>query len=173
MNLSSQRIWCYLCEKEVFAPNQRRTSVISNESDTSRYSVNDKMMSYEKSGAGGGGGGGDSCDSSAEEDGIAGSLDGNGDRVYLNGLVGLQNIANTCYMNAALQALSNTPALTGFFLDCGSYVEMAMVANAGGATGRGGAKPALAKSYHRLIKEMWCNKRRNSGELIALAGKER
>lgn len=50
-------------------------------------------------------------------------------------------MGNTCYMNAALQALSNTPALTGFFLDCHNYVDI--------------NKAGLAKSYQKLIKKMW------------------
>ena len=32
------------------------------------------------------------------------------------GVVGLQNIGNTCYMNSGLQCLSNTPELTKYFL---------------------------------------------------------
>lgn len=67
-----------------------------------------------------------------------------------NGLVGLKNIANTCYMNSALQALSNSPPLTGFFLECGSIVQ--------GSGSR--SKVGLAKSYLHLIRDLWLHKRR-------------
>lgn len=141
MNLSSQRVWCYLCESEVFLQSQhnryhqRANSIDGNEGARRIFQYNHEL-------------GGDSnfhrgYDSEADDD----EIDYQG---QLNGLVGLKNIANTCYMNSAIQALSNSPPLTGYFLECGNIVQ--------NSTSR--TKVGLAKSYHRLIRDMWLNKRR-------------
>jgi ubiquitin carboxyl-terminal hydrolase 20/33 len=60
------------------------------------------------------------------------------------GLVGLSNLGNTCYMNAALQCLSNTPALTQHLLDCPDLVPRDL-------------KPNLSLAYRNLLLDLWCS----------------
>lgn len=98
MNLSSRRIWCYLCEAEVFLKKERT----ANSLIASTY--------YEEN---------------------------------YQGLVGLRNIANTCYMNSALQALTHIPELSKYFLDFEDMIESSK------------KKLPLTKAYCQFIKEIW------------------
>uniref|UniRef100_A0A8C7NLW8 Ubiquitin carboxyl-terminal hydrolase n=1 Tax=Oncorhynchus mykiss TaxID=8022 RepID=A0A8C7NLW8_ONCMY len=118
VNLTTFRIWCYVCEREVFL--EQRPAVRTENSfaemprmgETPQIQVFFFFSPY----------------------------------IFLKGLTGMKNIGNSCYMNAALQALSNCPPLTQFFLDCSGLV-------------RTDKKPALCKSYQKLISELWHKKR--------------
>ncbi|XP_069760276.1 ubiquitin carboxyl-terminal hydrolase 15-like isoform X5 [Narcine bancroftii] len=67
------------------------------------------------------------------------------------GLCGLSNLGNTCFMNSAVQCLSNTPALTEYFLS-DEYVDELNNDNLLGMKGE------IANAYADLIKQMWSGK---------------
>uniref|UniRef100_A0A8C7HKG5 Ubiquitin carboxyl-terminal hydrolase n=1 Tax=Oncorhynchus kisutch TaxID=8019 RepID=A0A8C7HKG5_ONCKI len=128
VNLTTFRIWCYVCEREVFLEQRPELSVESEEEcqktsaalKVPKNTVATIILKWKKFGT--------------------------TKTLPRAGLTGMKNIGNSCYMNAALQALSNCPPLTQFFLDCSGLV-------------RTDKKPALCKSYQKLISELWHKKR--------------
>uniref|UniRef100_A0A8B9KA56 Ubiquitin carboxyl-terminal hydrolase n=1 Tax=Astyanax mexicanus TaxID=7994 RepID=A0A8B9KA56_ASTMX len=147
VNLTTFRVWCYVCEREVFL-EQRPVVPVAG---THRYKPLDQVQTYHPSYPDISG---DALLQSAchplkavpiavaDEEGS----ESEEDELKPRGLTGMKNIGNSCYMNAALQALSNCPPLTQFFLDCSGLV-------------RTDKKPALCKSYQKLISELWHKKR--------------
>ncbi|KAF7729033.1 CSN-associated deubiquitinating enzyme Ubp12 [Apophysomyces ossiformis] len=64
------------------------------------------------------------------------------------GVCGLSNLGNTCFMNSALQCLSNTPQLSEWFL-AGRYKDELNRDNPLGMKGE------VAEAYGELIEKLW------------------
>jgi len=64
------------------------------------------------------------------------------------GATGLNNLGNTCFMNAALQCVSNTRALTQYFTGNMHLYEM-------NRNNPLGMKGHIAKRYGDLIQDIW------------------
>ncbi|XP_037677039.1 ubiquitin carboxyl-terminal hydrolase 11 isoform X1 [Choloepus didactylus] len=70
------------------------------------------------------------------------------------GLCGLTNLGNTCFMNSALQCLSNVPQLTEYFLN-NRYLEELNFCNPLGMKGE------IAEAYADLVKQAWSGHHRS------------
>ncbi|TYZ61098.1 hypothetical protein PybrP1_000390 [[Pythium] brassicae (nom. inval.)] len=71
------------------------------------------------------------------------------------GVVGLQNLGNTCFLNSMLQCLINTPPLKAYFLQVNNATQTGAFLNDINRENPLGMKGMIAIEFAELIQKMW------------------
>ena len=80
------------------------------------------------------------------------------EQINITPMIGLTNIGQTCYMNAALQCFSNTKALLSYFLN---YNNLQYLKN-NAVIISDESEPSLVIEFLKLIRHLWCDSPKSS-----------
>ncbi|XP_045607433.1 ubiquitin carboxyl-terminal hydrolase 20 isoform X1 [Procambarus clarkii] len=136
LNLTSLRSWCYMCEMEVTSSVMASLSIPPGQQQHLGGPISAPGVAVAQPIT--------PSQSSAEDDD---DDEDEGEEVKAKGLVGLRNLGLTCYMNSALQAMSNSVPLAQFMIECPAFLR------------NDRKSPGLSRPFQRLMVEMWHKKR--------------
>ncbi|CAF1020545.1 unnamed protein product [Rotaria sordida] len=169
LNLTTKRIWCYVCNQEVYSNNDpsfelsfidrsrlqsKSSKLINNVNQSINNSVQVNVVNLVQ-------------ENSLNQSIIRRNqyekcfeptlfeLEHSDTTDFTRGISGLYNLGNTCYMNSALQALSNCVPLTSYFLDCIPFIGTNSYRRINGDLSHIKPNGRLVTSYLKFIESMW------------------
>jgi ubiquitin carboxyl-terminal hydrolase 20/33 len=171
INLSTKLVWCEICNDKIdlawnnppfyFKPlresnSHRAGTLTANDSHSHRVSMSEDSAVNEA----------EADDDNTE---LANFLDRdsvlivresrNENSVELAsrvGQLGLANLGNTCYMNAALQAMSNCYLFTSYFLECPQYIQHIQLLNGSTRVNKQEFfSTSVSYNYMKLMRQLW------------------
>jgi ubiquitin carboxyl-terminal hydrolase 20/33 len=162
INLSTKLVWCEICQDKIdlawnnppfyFKPTRTNNS---NRSGTLTESSNRVSMGEEN---------GDDTELAnfLNRDSVLivreSKSDNSAELAARVGQLGLANLGNTCYMNAALQAMSNCYIFTSYFLECSQYIQLIqLLKNPNGSQidKQEFFSTSVSYNYMKLMRQLW------------------
>eukprot|EP01112_Ceratiomyxa_fruticulosa_P022691 TRINITY_DN839_c0_g1_i26.p1 TRINITY_DN839_c0_g1~~TRINITY_DN839_c0_g1_i26.p1 ORF type:complete len:831 (-),score=158.18 TRINITY_DN839_c0_g1_i26:70-2562(-) len=146
INTTTLVIWCYLCDNEILEADlqvEQHAALVSFIRDLVKRSIETKEPTSSGSNTPNGNNSNNSNGNHLNNSNNSVKGKGNAKNKH-QGLCGMDNLGNTCYLNSAIQCLSNCPPLTRFFLKCDLPPNIANI-----------RRTKLSVSFQVLLRHLW------------------